>query len=269
MHLSIGSFGLPDGNGIKVSSLAGKSSLSKETSNSNQHDGGNIMGSAPLSRVGSNFKSIFGVQLKSLGDIDDLTKGIETGKYEAVLNGMTIEKHKVVMDAIFAMWDMILVANPNISSKENSYANIASGASMVINKHDATSIKPPIKLTKPVVILDVSIASKEELIGLAAHALVLELARGFDYVNSDSDTDEVFSTCMTFGENTRDLGSFREETDKITDLHQIHEEVLFTESGDGVAGIKQRRRDLSSDGVKDLATAPGRGRLKEDLESST
>ncbi|GJS89030.1 zinc knuckle CX2CX4HX4C containing protein [Tanacetum coccineum] len=76
--------------------------------------------------------------------------------------------------------------------------------------HDATSIKPPIKLTKPVVILGVSIASKEELIGLvdkiesgtlddvisgltiderqAAYALVLELARGFDYVNSDSDT---------------------------------------------------------------------------------
>ncbi|GKA25426.1 hypothetical protein Tco_0711535 [Tanacetum coccineum] len=67
--------------------------------------------------------------------------------------------------------------------------------------------------------------------------------------------DEVFSTWMTFGGNTRDLGSFGEETDKITDLHQIHEEVLFTERGDGVAGIKRRRRDLSSDGVRDLATA--------------
>ncbi|GJS21136.1 hypothetical protein Tco_0449768 [Tanacetum coccineum] len=78
-----------------------------------------------------------------------------------------------------------------------------------------------------------------------------------------------FSTWMTFGGNTHDLGSFGEETDKITDLHQIHEEVLFTERGDGVAGIKRRRRDLSSDGVRDLATASGRGRLKEDLESST
>ncbi|GKD07140.1 hypothetical protein Tco_1186825 [Tanacetum coccineum] len=74
---------------------------------------------------------------------------------------------------------------------------------------------------------------------------------------------------MAFGGNTRDLGSFGEETNKITDLHQIHEEVLFTECGDGVAGIKRRRRDLSSDGVRDLATASGRGRLKEDLESST
>ncbi|GJT26578.1 reverse transcriptase domain-containing protein [Tanacetum coccineum] len=32
--------------------------------------------------------------------------------------------------------------------------------------------------------------------------------------------DEVFSTWMAFGGFTRDLGSFREETDKITDLHQ-------------------------------------------------
>ena len=31
----------------------------------------------------------------------------------------------------------------------------------------------------------------------------------------------VFSTWMTFGGNTRDLGSFGEETDKITDLHGI------------------------------------------------
>ncbi|GJX93498.1 hypothetical protein Tco_0348084 [Tanacetum coccineum] len=81
--------------------------------------------------------------------------------------------------------------------------------------------------------------------------------------------DEVFSTWMAFGGNARDLGSFGEETDMITDLHQIHEEVLFTESGDGVAGIKRRRRDLSSNGVRDLATTSGHGRLKEDLESFT
>ncbi|GJX40767.1 hypothetical protein Tco_0255757 [Tanacetum coccineum] len=79
--------------------------------------------------------------------------------------------------------------------------------------------------------------------------------------------DEV--TWMAFGGSTRNLGSFGEETDKITDLHQIHEEVLFTERGDGVAGIKRCRRDLSSDGVRDLVTASGRGLLKEDLESST
>ncbi|GKC79647.1 hypothetical protein Tco_1130421, partial [Tanacetum coccineum] len=56
---------------------------------------------------------------------------------------------------------------------------------------------------------------------------------------------EIPFTWMAFGGNTRDLGSFGEETDKIKDLHQIHEEVLFTKRGDGVAGIKQCRRDLS------------------------
>ncbi|GKD48896.1 hypothetical protein Tco_1277872 [Tanacetum coccineum] len=80
---------------------------------------------------------------------------------------------------------------------------------------------------------------------------------------------KAFSTWMAFGGNTRDLGSFGEETDEITDLHQIHEEILFSGRGDGVAGIKQRRRDPSSDGVRDLVTASGRGRLNEDLESST
>ncbi|GKD34576.1 hypothetical protein Tco_1250085, partial [Tanacetum coccineum] len=76
-------------------------------------------------------------------------------------------------------------------------------------------------------------------------------------------------TWMTFGGNTRDLGSFGEETDKITDLHQILEEVLLTECGDGVAGIKRRRRDPSSHDVRDLVTTSGRSRLNEDLESST
>ncbi|GJX99475.1 zinc finger, CCHC-type containing protein, partial [Tanacetum coccineum] len=79
----------------------------------------------------------------------------------------------------------------------------------------------------------------------------------------------VFSTWITFGGNTRDLGSFGEETDKIMDQHQIYEEVLFTEHGDGVAGIKRCRHDLSSDDIRDLATASERGRLKEDLESLT
>ncbi|GJX63800.1 hypothetical protein Tco_0296700 [Tanacetum coccineum] len=80
---------------------------------------------------------------------------------------------------------------------------------------------------------------------------------------------EVFSTWMAFGENSRNLGSFGEETDEITDLHQILEEVFLTERGDGVASIKRGRRDLFSDGVWNLETASGSGRLKEDLESST
>ncbi|GJR58611.1 retrotransposon protein, putative, ty1-copia subclass [Tanacetum coccineum] len=79
----------------------------------------------------------------------------------------------------------------------------------------------------------------------------------------------VFSTWMAFRGNTRNLGSFREETDEITDLHQILEEVLLTACGDGVAGIKRRRRDPSGDNIRDFVTASGRGRLNEDLESST
>ncbi|GJW89799.1 reverse transcriptase domain-containing protein [Tanacetum coccineum] len=70
--------------------------------------------------------------------------------------------------------------------------------------------------------------------------------------------DEVFSTWMAFGENTCDLGSFGKETDDITDLHQILEEVLLTEREDGVASIKRRRRDLSGDDVWILATASQR-----------
>ncbi|GJS80407.1 hypothetical protein Tco_0730288 [Tanacetum coccineum] len=70
--------------------------------------------------------------------------------------------------------------------------------------------------------------------------------------------DEVFSTWMTFGGNTRDLGSLGEETDEITDLHQILEEVLLIERGDDVTSIKRRRRDPSGDGVSDLVMASGR-----------
>ncbi|GJT67879.1 hypothetical protein Tco_1019359 [Tanacetum coccineum] len=45
--------------------------------------------------------------------------------------------------------------------------------------------------------------------------------------------------------------------------------VLMRLAGDGVAGIKRRRNDLSSDGVRNLATTSGHGRLKEDPETST
>ncbi|GKB42751.1 hypothetical protein Tco_0887693, partial [Tanacetum coccineum] len=65
----------------------------------------------------------------------------------------------------------------------------------------------------------------------------------------------VFSTWMTLGGNTRDLGSFGEETDEITDLHQILEEVSVTELGDDIASIKRRRRDLFIGGIWNLETA--------------
>ncbi|GJU99396.1 hypothetical protein Tco_1328667 [Tanacetum coccineum] len=43
----------------------------------------------------------------------------------------------------------------------------------------------------------------------------------------------------------------------------------MTVARDGVTSIKRRRRDQSSDGVRIMATASGRGRFKKDLESST
>ncbi|GJV90936.1 zinc finger, CCHC-type containing protein [Tanacetum coccineum] len=55
-------------------------------------------------------------------------------------------------------------------------------------------------------------------------------------------------------------------------FQQHHGESLseaWTQHGDGVAATKRQRQDFHGDGVKDLATASGRGRLKEDLESST
>nr|GEV02035.1 hypothetical protein [Tanacetum cinerariifolium] len=84
--------------------------------------------------------------------------------------------------------------------------------------------------------------------------------------------DDMENLCIDFlalGGNIRDLGSFEDETDEITDLHQIRVETLFSERGDDVTGIKRLRRNLSSDGTRDLVTASGRGRLKDDLESST
>ncbi|GJT44980.1 hypothetical protein Tco_0953695 [Tanacetum coccineum] len=71
----------------------------------------------------------------------------------------------------------------------------------------------------------------------------------------DHDGSKWASTWMAFGGNTRDLSSFEEETDEITDFYQIHEEISFLKHGDDVASIKRRRRDPSSDDVRDLVTA--------------
>ncbi|GJV82765.1 hypothetical protein Tco_1522663 [Tanacetum coccineum] len=43
---------------------------------------------------------------------------------------------------------------------------------------------------------------------------------------------------------------------------------MHTARGDGVAGIKQRHRNISGDGVRKAMATSRRGRLKEDLESS-
>ncbi|GKD85477.1 hypothetical protein Tco_1356631 [Tanacetum coccineum] len=50
--------------------------------------------------------------------------------------------------------------------------------------------------------------------------------------------DEVFSIWMAFGGNTHDLGSFGEETDEITDLHQHLSRNSTQRLETGVAGTK-------------------------------
>ncbi|GJS81337.1 hypothetical protein Tco_0747878 [Tanacetum coccineum] len=76
-------------------------------------------------------------------------------------------------------------------------------------------------------------------------------------------------TWMTFGGNTHDLGSFGEETDKTTYLHQNLLKNDAYRPWRRHTSIKRHRRDLSSDGVEDLTTASGRNQLKSDLEDST
>ncbi|GJS61762.1 hypothetical protein Tco_0656546 [Tanacetum coccineum] len=56
---------------------------------------------------------------------------------------------------------------------------------------------------------------------------------------------------------------------EVSDVNNTCLRFMHTVCGDGVAGIKRRRRDLYGDGVRNFATTSGRGRLKEDLESST
>ncbi|GKB88479.1 hypothetical protein Tco_0960751 [Tanacetum coccineum] len=50
--------------------------------------------------------------------------------------------------------------------------------------------------------------------------------------------------------NTRDLGSFGEETDEITDLHQYSPRIMLSERGDGVTSTKPCHRDLFGDALE-------------------
>nr|GEU43687.1 hypothetical protein [Tanacetum cinerariifolium] len=77
------------------------------------------------------------------------------------------------------------------------------------------------------------------------------------------------STWMTFGGNTVTWAHLEKKQTRLRTCTNIHQEVLFLERGDSVAGIKRRRLDLSGDGVWILATVSQRSGLKVDLEPST
>ncbi|GJW47992.1 RNA-directed DNA polymerase, eukaryota [Tanacetum coccineum] len=77
------------------------------------------------------------------------------------------------------------------------------------------------------------------------------MLHGDRYGNRDGDGN---GTLKAFGENTCDLGSFGEETDKITDFHQDLPRIMFSERGGGVTSTKRRRLDLFGDDVWISAT---------------
>ncbi|GKE27247.1 hypothetical protein Tco_1442631 [Tanacetum coccineum] len=60
----------------------------------------------------------------------------------------------------------------------------------------------------------------------------------------ESYTDEVFNIWKAFGGNTRDFGSFREEIDKTTDLHQH------------LSRISTQRLETASQNTRDAVTNP-------------
>ncbi|GJZ26859.1 hypothetical protein Tco_0571112 [Tanacetum coccineum] len=81
--------------------------------------------------------------------------------------------------------------------------------------------------------------------------------------------DEVFSIWKAFGGNTRDLVSFGEETDKITNQHQDSSRFKVSEPGDGVTIYTRRRHTSSSDGITTSLDGVSPHRLNSDLEDST
>nr|GEU86492.1 hypothetical protein [Tanacetum cinerariifolium] len=163
---------------------------------------------------------LFGVPLNSCKDINEFTKDLELGKYE-LWSELTKEKRLEITDTICNRWDALLneYESVNINKKSTSYVGTASASAKdqpKVNSNFRPLVADPV----------------------------------FDGVNIFIPRKVVEK--MAFRGNTRAFGSFREETDKITDLHQILEEVLLTDNGDGVASIKRRRRDLSSDGIWNL-----------------
>ncbi|GJX14982.1 hypothetical protein Tco_0206740 [Tanacetum coccineum] len=59
------------------------------------------------------------------------------------------------------------------------------------------------------------------------------------------------------------------EKARLLEVIKNQKGAIAWKRGDGIATIKQRRHDIHGDGVRDSATASGRGRLKVDLEPST
>nr|GEU41902.1 zinc knuckle CX2CX4HX4C [Tanacetum cinerariifolium] len=64
-----------------------------------------------------NVVALLGVQLNTLGDIDNLTKDIELGKLE-LWPGFPSEKKTGVLETIWSMWDAFLAKNSNVLNED-------------------------------------------------------------------------------------------------------------------------------------------------------
>ncbi|GJY41006.1 hypothetical protein Tco_0428276 [Tanacetum coccineum] len=81
--------------------------------------------------------------------------------------------------------------------------------------------------------------------------------------------DEVFSIWKAFGENTRDLFSFGEETDKTTNQQQDSSRFKVSAAEDGVTIYTRCRHTSSSEGVTTFLDGVSPHRLNSNPEDST
>ncbi|GJT20713.1 hypothetical protein Tco_0890650 [Tanacetum coccineum] len=95
-----------------------------------------------------------------------------------------------------------------------------------------------------------------------------------DLESNDESVDTPLVSPYPHSDNDSDDGEVLNELIEYENVGMLRREKAIN-SFDGAwrrrhkPSIKRRRRDLFSDDVWNLETASGRGRLKEDLESST
>nr|GEZ62348.1 hypothetical protein [Tanacetum cinerariifolium] len=80
---------------------------------------------------------------------------------------------------------------------------------------------------------------------------------------------QVFSIWKAFRGNKRDLGSFRDEMDKITNQHQDSSRFKDSKPGDDVTIYTRRRHTSSSDGVTTSFDGVSLRQINSDLEDYT
>nr|GEU56021.1 hypothetical protein [Tanacetum cinerariifolium] len=99
--------------------------------------------------------------------------------------------------------------------------------------------------------------------------LTMEELTHHEWLLENPRLSRVFSIWKAFEGNTRDLGLFREETDKITNQHQDSSRFKVSKPGDGVTIYTRHRHTSSSDGVTTSLDDVSPHRLNSDLEDST